>query len=80
MLVGVTKSAVRQHLSVLKAAGLVLEETEHRTRPGRPHLLYRINPEARGAWRTGGHYKLLALLFSEVPRVGDAPAAGAWPS
>ena len=57
-LVGITRSAVRQHLSVLEAVGLVLGETEHRTRPGRPRLLYRLNPEVRGAWGTEGRCAL----------------------
>ncbi|HUD16199.1 MAG TPA: helix-turn-helix domain-containing protein, partial [Acidimicrobiales bacterium] len=33
-------NAVRQHLAVLKDAGLVTEEVENRDRPGRPRLLY----------------------------------------
>ena len=38
-------NAVRQHLAVLKGAGLVTEEAEDRDRPGRPRLLYRLHPE-----------------------------------
>lgn len=42
-------NSVRQHLAVLKEAGLVLEETERRDRPGRPRLLYRQHPGPRTA-------------------------------
>lgn len=42
--VSLNHNAVRQHLSVLKEAGLVIEETEARDRPGRPRLLYRQHP------------------------------------
>lgn len=47
-------NAVRQHLAVLRDAGLVTEEPEQRDRPGRPRLLYRVHPEAAGAWGTAG--------------------------
>ena len=48
---GCNHNAVRQHLAQLREAGLVAEVLEHRTRPGRPRLLYtataRPNPYAR---------------------------------
>ena len=43
-------NAVRQHLAVLKDAGLVTEEVEDRDRAGRPRLLYRLHPEVAGSW------------------------------
>ena len=43
-LAGVTYSAARQHLAVLKGAGLVTEELEKRAGHGRRRLLYRIAP------------------------------------
>ena len=43
--VGLNHNAVRQHLAVLKEAGLVTEETEDRSRRGRPRLMYRLHPE-----------------------------------
>ncbi|MGH9056405.1 MAG: helix-turn-helix transcriptional regulator [Acidimicrobiales bacterium] len=66
-------NAVRQHLAVLKDAGLVLEEVEDRTRPGRPRLLYSLHPEAAGRWGTAGGYVWLAGLLADVVRQGQAP-------
>lgn len=70
---GLNHNAVRQHLAVLKDAGLVLEGIEGRTRPGRPRLLYRLNPETAGAWGTSGPYEYLASLFGEALRDGMSP-------
>jgi len=61
-------NAVRQHLAVLKDAGLVVEEVEERTRPGRPRLLYRLAPEVAGRWGTSGAYAWLASLLSDAVR------------
>ncbi len=72
-LVGLNHNAVRQHLIVLRQAGLVLEEVEARTRPGRPRLFYQLNPEARGTWETDGPYALLAALLSEAARTHSSP-------
>jgi predicted ArsR family transcriptional regulator len=72
-LLGLNHNAVRQHLAVLKDAGLILEEVEARGRPGRPRLVYRLDPEARGTWGTEGPYELLARLLAEAVRTGDDP-------
>lgn len=70
-------NAVRQHLAVLKDAGLVVEEVEDRARPGRPRLLYQLHPEASGRWGTAGPYPWLAtLLASAVRRNQDPRQAG----
>lgn len=70
-------NAVRQHLAVLKDAGLVTEEAESRSRPGRPRLLYRLHPEAAGSWGTPGGYAWLAgVLADAVRRKQDARQAG----
>ena len=61
-------NAVRQHLAVLKDAGLVVEEVEERSRPGRPRLLYRLAPEVAGRWGTPGAYAWLAGLLSDAVR------------
>jgi predicted ArsR family transcriptional regulator len=61
-------NAVRQHLAVLKDTGLVVEEVEQRTRPGRPRLLYRLAPEMAGRWGTLGAYAWLASLLSDAVR------------
>lgn len=66
-------NAVRQHLTVLKDAELVVEEAEHRDRPGRPRLLYRLHPEAAGKWDTPGAYAWLATLLSAAVRRGLSP-------
>ncbi|MGH3204164.1 MAG: helix-turn-helix domain-containing protein, partial [Streptosporangiaceae bacterium] len=61
--VGLNHNAIRQHLAVLKDAGLVTEEAERRDRPGRPRLLYWLHPEAAGEWGTPGAYAWLAGLL-----------------
>ena len=66
--VGLNHNAVRQHLAVLKSAGLISEEREIRDRPGRPSLLYSLHPEAAGKWDTLGSYQWLARLFAETLR------------
>lgn len=66
-------NAVRQHLAVLKDAGLVTEEVEDRERPGRPRLLYRLHPEVAGRWGTAGAYAWLAGLLSESIRRKQDP-------
>lgn len=66
-------NAVRQHLAVLKDAGLVVEEMETRARVGRPRLLYRLHPEAAGSWGTPGPYAWLAQLLSEAIRRKEDP-------
>lgn len=66
-------NAVRQHLAVLKEAGLVTEEVEDRARPGRPRLLYRLHPEAAGRWGTFSAYAWLAGLLSDAVRRNQDP-------
>lgn len=67
---GVNHNAVRQHLAKLVAAGLVIEGTATSRRPGRPRLLYRIDPRSDARWGQVGPYERLALLLVEVIR-GD---------
>jgi predicted ArsR family transcriptional regulator len=70
-------NAVRQHLAVLRDAGLVAEETEGRSRPGRPRLLYRPHPEVAGRWEPPGGYAWLAgVLATAVRRQQDVRQAG----
>lgn len=66
--VGLNHNAVRQHLTVLKDAQLVIEETEPRDRPGRPRLLYRQHPEVADRWDAPGSYAWLAGLLSAAVR------------
>jgi DNA-binding transcriptional ArsR family regulator len=70
---GLNHNAIRQHLAILKDAGLVTEEAELRDRPGRPRLLYRLNPEVAGEWGTPGGYAWLAGLLSAALRRGQDP-------
>lgn len=70
---GLNHNAIRQHLSMLKDAGLVIEEVERRGRPGRPRLLYRLHPEAAGEWGTPGAYAWLAGLLSAAVRRKQSP-------
>jgi predicted ArsR family transcriptional regulator len=72
-LVQLNHNAIRQHLALLKDAGLVLEETEVRHRPGRPRLFYRLDPEIAGRWGTAGPYAWLAGMLSEAVRTGQDP-------
>ncbi|HEY1466554.1 MAG TPA: helix-turn-helix domain-containing protein [Acidimicrobiales bacterium] len=72
-LVQLNHNAIRQHLAVLKGAGLILEETEDRHRPGRPRLFYRLDPEIAGRWGTAGPYAWLAGMLSEALQTGQDP-------
>lgn len=72
-LVKLNHNAVRQHLAVLKQAGLVSEEIEKRCRPGRPRLLYRLGPAAAARWDTPNTYAWLAGLLSTVIRSRKDP-------
>jgi len=70
---GLNHNAIRQHLAVLKEAGLVTEEAERRDRPGRPRLLYQLDPEAAGEWGTPGAYAWLAGVLATAVRRGQDP-------
>jgi len=64
--VGLNHNAVRQHLAILKEAGLIQESRERRSAPGRPRLLYSLTPEAAGTWETPGPYTWLAMTLSQA--------------
>jgi len=70
---GLNHNAIRQHLAKLREAGLLLEAMGAPTGPGRPRLLYRLAPDAAGAWGTPGPYEELALLLLELLRSGRPP-------
>ena len=82
---GLNHNAIRQHLAVLRDAGLVTEEAERRDRPGRPRLLYRLRPEAAGEWGTPGAFAWLAgrpAIGGTAARAGpaaDRPTRGTPP-
>lgn len=72
---GLHHNAVRQHLAKLVEAGLVEEQAEPRTRPGRPRLLYTARADAVERWAEVPPYQRLALLLTEVIAGGDPPLA-----
>jgi predicted ArsR family transcriptional regulator len=65
---GCNHNAVRQHLARLQEAGLVAEEVEDRTEPGRPRYLYRATPPP-------DPYARLARLLLVLHAKGDPPRA-----
>jgi predicted ArsR family transcriptional regulator len=66
-------NAIRQHLAKLVAAGLVVERTAPARGPGRPRLLYAVDPAAAGQWGTVGPYERLSRLLVEIIRTGLTP-------
>src|SRR6185312_15901594 len=66
-------NAVRQHLDILERAGLVIEATEERTRPGRPRLMYTPAPDVAGLWGMPSAYEFLANLLSEAIHTDSSP-------
>jgi predicted ArsR family transcriptional regulator len=70
---GFNHNAIRQHLAKLVAAGLVIESKSVRVGPGRPRLVYTIDPAAEGRWGEVGPYERLSVLLTEIIRTGDTP-------
>lgn len=68
-----THNAIRQHLSKLVAADLVVETQAPPAGRGRPRLVYEINPAVEGQWGTTGPYERLSELLAEVIRTGLEP-------
>ncbi len=66
-------NAVRQHLAVLRESHMVVAETEERSRPGRPRLLYRLHPEVSDRWVATGSYSWLAGLLASAVRRKQEP-------
>jgi predicted ArsR family transcriptional regulator len=66
-------NAVRQHLAKLVAAGLLIEERAAPSGPGRPKLVYSVDPAAESRWGVTGPYERLSALLTEVIRSGDTP-------
>jgi len=72
---GLHVNTVRGHLTVLEDAGLVRSDPESRDRPGRPRLIYRVEPDADGG---DDGYRLLAeVLASCLETVEDDPSGRA---
>ena len=70
---GLNHNAVRQHLTKLVAADLVLEGRAASGGPGRPRLVYTVDPATESRWGATGPYERLALALTEVIRTGATP-------
>jgi predicted ArsR family transcriptional regulator/uncharacterized protein (DUF2249 family) len=68
---GLNHNAIRQHLGILREAGLVVEERSPGGIPGRPKLLYRPHPEILGRWGSGGSFEQLSHLLLRMMETGD---------
>lgn len=72
--VGLHPNTVRWHLGVLADAGLVTSSPEHRTRPGRPRIVFTPAGEAEESGRRD--YRLLAaVLAGSLSGSPEGPAA-----
>ena len=68
---GLNHNAIRQHLVKLVDARLVIRTTAWASGPGRPRLLYEVDPAADARWGAGGPYQRLCLLLVEMLNTGD---------
>jgi predicted ArsR family transcriptional regulator len=66
-------NAIRQHLAKLVEAALVIENTSPPEGPGRPRLIYRVDPAADGRWGNEGPYQRLSLLLIDMIASGSTP-------
>jgi predicted ArsR family transcriptional regulator len=66
-------NAIRQHLAKLVAAGLIVEAKAAPSGPGRPRLVYTVDPAAEGQWGATGPYERLSGLLAEIIRTGLSP-------
>ena len=57
-------NTVRAHLELLRHAGMVTRSAEHRSRPGRPKMLYRSTPRATRSPVSEGYQFLAEVLAS----------------
>lgn len=70
---GLNHNAIRQHLTKLVDAELLVESTARPEGRGRPRLQYNVNPNAESRWGVTGPYERLSVLLAEVVRTGDDP-------
>jgi predicted ArsR family transcriptional regulator len=61
-LIGLHTNTVRAHLELLRHAGMVTRSAEHRSRPGRPKMLYRSTPGATRSPASEGYQFLAEVL------------------
>lgn len=69
---GINHTAVRQHLSRLVDAGLVIGTLAAPTGRGRPPVLYSVDPACDARWGVVGPYERLSVLLAEMIRSGDS--------
>lgn len=70
---GVNHNAIRQHLAKLVDAELVRESKAVSEGPGRPRLVYEVDPAAESRWGVAGPYERLSLWLAEIIRTGQSP-------
>lgn len=70
---GINHNAVRQHLTKLVEAALLIESSVQSGGPGRPRLVYDVEPTAESRWGVTGPYERLTQLLAEIIRTGDLP-------
>ncbi len=70
---GLNHNAIRQHLAKLTTAGLVVDSRVPTGGPGRPRVMYEVDPSAESRWGVTGPYERLSLMLTEIVRTGDSP-------
>lgn len=75
---GLNHNAIRQHLAKLVDAALVTESRVQTGGPGRPRLVYEVDPAAESRWGVIGPYERLSVLLAEIIRTGDTPVDVGW--
>lgn len=68
---GLNHNTIRQHLSKLVSAGLVVQETAPAQGRGRPRLIFRVHPDADQN-DAGTAYQRLSLLLVDMLKTGDS--------
>lgn len=66
-------NAIRQHLAKLRDAGLVIEELDEPSGPGRPRLRYRVAPGATERWGGTAPYEALTMMLLALLRGEGSP-------
>ncbi|MGE3618838.1 MAG: helix-turn-helix transcriptional regulator [Acidimicrobiia bacterium] len=70
---GLNHNAIRQHLAKLRQAGLVVEEQDAPSGPGRPRLRYRPMPGAAERWGGPSPFEALSMMLLELLRGEGTP-------
>lgn len=70
---GLHHNAIRQHLAKLLDAELIVESTVPNGGPGRPKLVYRVDPSTDSRWGPNGPYERLSWLLTELATSDTTP-------